>query len=134
MRFLFITSLIVGGILTISSCATAPTSNLAPGQLRLLRMEVPQEWDARRGMPFRVNIHFATDGRPEIKRACFYMSGDGPYCFKITNVKYGPPGIVEVEIRTNLLGSFSLQGYLLYLREGKTEISNKVSTMIHIIP
>lgn len=134
MRFLFIASLIVVGILTISSCATAPTRGLAPGELRLLRMEVPQEWDARRGMPFRVNIHFEAEGRPEFRRACFYMSGDGPYCFKITNVQYGPPGIVEVDIRTNLLGSFSLQGYVLYLRDGKTELSNKVSTLIHIIP
>ncbi len=132
----FLLTIFLMTLVTLSnfSCATTPTRGLAPGELRLLRLEVPQELDSRRGFPFRVNIHFEADGRPKIKTACFYLSGDGPYCFKITNVKYGLPGMVEVDIRTNLVGSFSLQGYVLYLRDGKTEISNKVSTLIHIIP
>lgn len=134
MRVLFLSLLIVGGVLSIASCATVPTRSLTPGELRLLKIEIPHEGDSRKGLPFRVNLYFEADGRPQIKTACFYWSGDGPHCFKITNVKYGPPGMVEVEIRTNLLGSYSLQGYLLYLRGGKTEISNKVSTLIHIIP
>ena len=134
MKVLWVTSLIMGGILLISSCATVPTRALNPGELRLFKIEVPQEGDSRKGLPFRVNLYFEAEGKPEIKRACFYWSGDGPYCFKINNVKYGPPGMMEVDIRTNLIGSYSLQGYVLYLRDGKTEISNKVSTLIHIIP
>ncbi len=41
---------------------------------------------------------------------------------------------MDVEIRTNLYGSYSLVGFVQYLRDGKTELTNKVSTLIHIIP
>jgi len=133
-KVIVINVLILGVILSISSCATAPTRPLAPGEVRLLKMDVPLEGDTKRGLPFMVSIHFEAEGRPEIKRACFYMSGDGPYCFKITNVKYGHPGIIEVEIRPNQFGSYLLKGYVLYLRDGKTQLSNQVTTLIHIIP
>ncbi len=134
MRFITMMVLTAGVLLSLFSCATSPTRSLSPGELRLLKIDVPLEANTRRGLPFLVNIHFEADGKPEMKRAGFYFSEEGPYCFKIINVKYGPPRTMDVEIRTNLYGSYSLVGFVQYLRDGKTELTNKVSTLIHIIP
>jgi hypothetical protein len=86
-----------GGFLLISSCATAPTASLAPGEVRLLRIEIPHEVHIQRGMPFTLNIIFEADGKPEIKSACFYWTGEGPKCFKVVDVIYGSPGKITVE-------------------------------------
>jgi len=80
-----LTSLMGGTILLASSCATAPTP-LAPGEVRLLRIDVPNEVGIKKSLPFTVNIVFEADGKPQIKTACFSFSGDGPYCSKVLDV------------------------------------------------
>jgi len=75
----------VAVLLGISSCATVPKP-LAPGELRLLSMLVPEKENIRLHLPFIVNISFEADGEPEIKAACFYFPDDGPHCFKVTDV------------------------------------------------
>jgi len=115
-------------ILGISSCATSPTKPLAPGELRLLSMVVPEKEKVETHLPFIVNISFETDVQPEIKSACFYFAGDGPHCFRVTEVSDGSPGTIKVKIYTNNPGSRLLEGYVLYNRDGKIERTNTVST------
>jgi hypothetical protein len=96
-----------------------PTEPLASGEVKLLKVEVPHEAGIRKNMPFLVNINFEADGRPEIKIACFYWSGDGPYCFKVRDVDYGSPGTIYVEPRAKDAGSYALKTYLFTYEMGR---------------
>ena len=129
---LLIAFLMGGMILLISSCATVPTGPLAPGEVRLLRIDVPHEVGIKRNMPFAVNIIFEADGKPEIRTACFYWSGDGPNCFKVLDVRYGSPGTINVEPRAKSSGSYVLETYVLYIRDGKTQPTKIISSPINI--
>ena len=128
---LLLTFLMGGAILLGSSCATAPTP-IAPGEVRLLRIEVPNEVSVKKSLPFAVNIVFEADGKPEIKTACFSFSGDGPYCSKVLDVSYGSPGTINVEPRARMSGMYVLEVYVLYIRNGKTQPTKKISTPITI--
>ena len=119
-------------LLVISSCATVPKP-LAPGELRLLSMLVPEKENVRLHLPFIVNISFEADGEPEIKAACFYFADDGPHCFKVTDVNYGSPGTIKVQIHTANRGARLLKGYVQYIRDGKVQPTNMVNTYISVI-
>lgn len=115
----------VAVLLVISSCATAPKP-LAPGELRLLDMHIPE---IKAKIPFVVNIDFVADGKPQIRSACFYFSGDGPHCSKITDVISGSgTETIRVETQTNKGGSIHLKCYVTYIRDGKIEASNVIGT------
>ena len=114
-------------LFVISSCATAPKP-LAPGEVRLLSMKAAEK--ARTNMPFVMNINFEANGEPEIRSACFYFSGDGPHCFKVTAVSYGSPGTIEVQIRTQSFGQRQLRCYAAYIRDGKIQATNEISTYV----
>jgi hypothetical protein len=118
---LFIIILISGVILFVSSCATALTGPIAPGEVRLLKTDIPHEGTIKRNLRFIVNINFEADGKPEIRIACFNWSGDGPYCFKVADVSYGSPGTIRVEPLTKDYGSYALETFVLYVRDGKTQ-------------
>jgi hypothetical protein len=121
-------------LLGISSCATVSNRPLAPGELRLLSVLVLEKENIKINSPFVVNISFEADGKPEVRAACFTLSGDGPHCSKVTEVDYGPPGTIRVQIRTKNPGSRLLEGYALYIRGGKIQATNVVSTYIHLVP
>jgi len=121
-------------LLLVSSCATMPTEPLASGELRLLRIYVPQSQEIRLNFRFVVNIDFEANGKPEIRTACFYFSDDGPYCFKVTDVNYGSPGTIKVEIQAKASGSLSLESYVFYVQDAKVKPTNLVSSHIKIIP
>ena len=125
-------SLIV--LLLVSSCATVPTEPLASGELRLLGLHVPQREDIKVNFPFRVNINFEADGKPEIRTACFSFSGDGPYCVKVTDVNYGSPGTIKVQVRAKNSGSHALESYVYYIKDGKSQPTNVVGSQIRVIP
>ena len=113
MKLILIATLVVGFFLILaSSCATVPTEPLASGELRLLSLQVPMKEDIKVNFPFVVNINFEADGKPEIRTACFSFSGDGPYCVKVTDVSYGPPGTIKVLVRPKNSGSHSLESYV----------------------
>jgi hypothetical protein len=134
MRSISIAVLMMGAVLLgIFSCATVPKP-LAPGELRLLGMLVPEKEKIKVNIPFVVNINFEADGEPEIRAACFYFSGDGPHCFKVMGVKYGSPGTIQVQIRTKNPGSRRLEGYVLYIRDGKIQSTNVISNYFRAIP
>jgi len=135
MKLILIAALMSGAVLLgISSCATVPTKPLAPGELRLLSMHVPEEEKIKVNIPFVVHINFEADGEPEIRAACFYFSGDGPHCFKVTDVNYGSPGTIKIQIHTKDLGSSHLKCYVGYIRDGKIQPTNVISTHFSIAP
>ena len=132
IRIALSTGLII--LLLVSSCATVPTAPLASGELRLLSVHVPQREDIRVNFPFVVNINFEADGKPEIRTACFYFSGDGPYCIKVTDVNYGSPGTVKLQVRAKNSGSHALESYAYYIKDGKTQPTNVVNCQIRVTP
>ena len=133
MRF-FLTGVSTGGIfLFFVSCATVPTEPLAAGELRLLSMNVLKDGEIRANLPLMVNVNFEADGKPEIRTACFYFSGDGPYCLKATDVNYGSPGTIKIQVRANTSVSYLLEGYILYIRDGKLQPSNVIATHVRVI-
>jgi hypothetical protein len=117
----------------IFSCATAPNKPLVPGELRLSGLDVPDKEKIKIHVPFTVNISFEADGKPEVRAACFTISGDGPHCSKVTDVDYASPGTIQVEIRTKNPGSRLLEAYVLYLRDGEVQPTNVVSTYLPLI-
>jgi hypothetical protein len=119
--------------LTIS-CATVPTESLASGEVRLLSMHVPIKEDIKLNFPFVVNINFEADGKPEFRTACFSFSGDGPYCYKVTDVTYGSPGAIKVQVRAKNSGSYALESYAYYIKDGKVQPTNVVNCNIRVIP
>jgi hypothetical protein len=120
-------------ILIVSSCATAPVKPLASGELRLLSMATPQRLEIKVNVPFEVNINFEADGEPEIRNACFYWAGDGPHCFKVTDVNYGSPKTINVKLAVTRPGSCTLDSYVVYTREGKGRPTNVVSFNIKVL-
>jgi hypothetical protein len=133
MRSTLISVLVGGGFLLVASCASVPTGPLAEGEVRLLSLEVPGTNIFRIRAPSMVNITFQADGGPEIKRVCFFWSGDGPYCANVTDIDYGPPGKIRVQPRVPGAmagGSHALECYVQYIYKGKTMMSNVVNTTI----
>ena len=134
MRSISTAGLTIGvALLGIFSCATVSNKSLAPGELRLLSVVIPEKESIKLNSPFLVNISFEADGKPEVRAACFTLSGDGPHCSKVTDVNYGPPGTIRVQIRTKNPGSRLLEGYALYIRDGKIQATNAVSTYLPLI-
>ncbi len=97
-----------------------------------MSLSIPNEGTIVRNLPFVVNIQFEADGKPEIRRACFYWSGEGPYCFKVVDVSYGSPGTIRVEPRAKDSGAYALEAYVLYLRDGKTQPTKVISSRVLI--
>jgi hypothetical protein len=129
------TLLMIGTLLLeMSSCATVPPKPLAPGELRLLSILIPEKEKIKVNLPFAVNISFETEGNPEIRSACFSFAGDGPHCFKVSEVDYGSPGTIKTRIHAKNSGSRLLECYVLYIRGGKIQPTNVVSTYYRANP
>jgi hypothetical protein len=135
MRSILI-AVLTGGVLMLSvfSCATVPTEPLTLGELRLLSIHVPEKGEIRLNFPFVVNINFEANGKPEIRTACFSFSGDGPYCYKVTDVDYGSPGTIKVQVRAKNSGSQALESYVYYILDGKIQSTNVINYNIRVIP
>jgi hypothetical protein len=120
-------------LLMATSCATVSTTPLAPGEVRLVGINIPEIGDLRANLQYPVNIRFEADGRPDITRACFSWSGDGSYCFKVVEMDYGSRTI-EVDFRSpDDPGSYTLESYVLYVRDGRTTSTNVVRTHVYVI-
>ncbi len=119
-------------LLWVSSCATVPKGPLAPGEIRLIGMEVSEREKLKEQIPFMITMTFEAQGDPEMVTACFTWSGKGPYCSKIKDVMYGSPGKIQVQLVQRYAGIYRLEGYVIYLRDGQKETTNEVSTNFHI--
>ena len=114
-------------LLAISSCTM-----VGKGELRLLDMEIRDSARLRTNVQFWVRINFEADGNPEIRRACFYWTGDGPYCVNVKDVEYGSIAYFEVPLYARY-GSSILQCYVEYLRDEKIERSNAVAYPLNVV-
>jgi len=133
VRFILITVLLSGVVLLIAfSCATVPKEPLASGEVRLLSIDVPGS-SIEANVSFPVYIFFEAAGKPEIKRACFYESGEGPYCFDGSDISYftfGPKRAFGVYLPALSAGANRVECYAEYIRDGETRKTNVIATQI----
>src|SRR5512139_298079 len=74
-------------LLVISSCGT--TEPLREGELRLLKMQVPENGNLLLGHDYKINFTFESDGSAEITRAVCICADSGPRVYKVEDVRYG---------------------------------------------
>jgi hypothetical protein len=117
-------------LLGISSCATVPTEPLGEGELRLLKISVPETGNLRLALTYSVEISFEANGKPEINRVVCYCAGEGPYYYKIRDVTYGSPGSFTVDFSVHEGGAQRLECYADYIRDGKKQRTNPVFSRI----
>ncbi len=113
-------------LLSISSCTL-----VRKGELRLLNMEIRDSARLRTNAQFWIRVNFEADGRPEIRKACFFWGGDGPHCINVKDVEYGSVAFFEVPLFARY-GSSILQCYVEYLRDEKIHRSNAVSSSLNV--
>jgi len=131
MRSILFAFLIGGVILSVvSSCATVPTRPLAPGEVRLSGIDFRGGRNIEAYDPFVANISFKAEGKPEIKRACFYWSGEGPNCFDAMYVTFEPYRTFQVQLPGMDPGSYTVTCYAEYIQNGETRKSNVITTQI----
>jgi len=116
-------------MLFVFSCATVPSEPLGSGELRLLDMHVPNQVTV--GFPYEITIIFLADGKPEISRACCTRSDGGPSCLKPKDLKYGSPGNFTIQFLPASPGSYTMECYAEYLRDGNMQRTNVVSSQIN---
>ncbi len=131
MRFKLITFLMGGVILSVVfSCAAVPRGPLAPGEVRLLSIDVVGA-GVKANSSFPVNVFFEATGQPEFKRACFYESGEELFCFDASDISYtvlGTKQAFQVYLPGLVAGSHRLECYAEYIRDGKIRKTNVVLT------
>ena len=116
--------------LLVFSCATVPKKPLASGEVRSLSIDVLGA-GVEANSSFGVNVFFEAAGNPEIKRGCFYGSGQEPYCSDVSYVVLGTKRAFQVYLPGLNVGSHRLQCYAEYIRDGGTRKTDVVFT--HII-
>ena len=128
--------ILLGGIVSlgVSSCATVPREPLASGEVRLLSIGVPgagiEEYTS-----FAVNIFFEAVGNPQIKRVCFFESGEAPYCLDVSSVSdftLGSKRAFHVYLPGLSIGSHRVECYAEYIRDGETRKTNVVFIQISV--
>ena len=133
MRTILIIILLGGVVLLgVSSCATVPKEPLASGEVRLLSIGVPGAVISAIES-FAVNVFFEAVGNPQIKRACFFESGEEPYCFDISDASYftlGGKRAFQVYLPGPGVGSHRVECYAEYIRDGETRKTNVIFTQI----
>lgn len=132
MKQILITILINYILFSIPSCATLPDEPLSKGELRLIRIETPEGESLHANLPFMVKITFQSEGTPNIQKACFYWSGDGPYCYRVSNINYEPQGNFTVWLRIDKGGIYNLECYVQYLYGSELRASNIIDTQISL--
>lgn len=135
MRSILITILLAGIILLgASSCATVPKKSFVPTEVRLLSIDIQGGEGIKANIPFGVNIFFEAEGETEIKRACFYRSGEGPYCFDVTYATFATKRALQVQLPGISPGSYRAECYVEYISDGETRKTNVIATQIFVSP
>ena len=132
MKSLIVVLIGVVIMLLVFSCATVPTEPLASGEVRLLSIDVMGS-GIQGNSSFPVDIFFEAAGKPEIKRACFYESGQEPYCFDVSDYSYltlGTKRAFQVYLPGVNVGLHMVECYAEYIRDGETRKTNVVFTQI----
>jgi hypothetical protein len=114
----------LGVLLVISSCATEP---LREGELRLLKMQVPENGNLKFSGAYRFIINFESDGSAEIIRAVCTCKDSGPRVYRPEDVRYGSKrGDFSLWLSACDYGSHRLECYVDYVSDGKRRQSNSV--------
>jgi len=119
----------------VFSCATVPEALLAPGEVRLLGMEVPENGNLVFGLSYNIYFNFEADGKPEISRACCYWSGepDHQYCYKVKDIRYGSPGNFGIDFSAApLFDQQRLKCHVDYVGDGKRRRTNAITSFIFV--
>ena len=116
-------------LLVISSCAT--TEPLREGELRLLRMKVPENGNLMLGHDYKFNITFESDGSAEITRAVCLCADYPPRSYKVQDVKYGAErGDFSLYLFPCNTESQRMECYVDYVSGGKRRRSNSVFGLV----
>jgi hypothetical protein len=129
MKFLIGVLLGVIILLWVFSCATVPKQPLASGEVRLLSMDALGA-GVEANTSFAVNVFFEAVGQPQIKRACFSESGEGPYCFDVSYATLGKKRAFQVYLPGLNVGPHRVECYAEYIRDGEIRKTNVVFTQI----
>jgi len=112
-------------LLVISSCATTPP--LAEGELRLTRMQVPENGNLRISGSYRFIFNFESDGSAEILRAVCSCPGYKATSYKPEDVRYGTKtGNFSLWLTACDIGTQRLECYVDYVSGGKRQRSNSI--------
>ena len=124
-------AVLMGGVIAVFvfSCATVPKEPLASGELRLLSMDVVGS-GVEANASFAVNVFFEAVGHPEIKRACFYESGEEPSCFDVSLATLGAKRAFQVYLPGFNVGPHKVACYAEYVQNGEIRKTNVIATQI----
>ena len=119
----------VAVLLVISSCAT--TEPLREGELRLLKMQVPENGNLIVGHDYKFNFTFESDGSAEIVRAVCICADSGMRVYKVEDVRYGVQrGNFSLWLSACTYESQRYTCYVDYLSGGKRQRSNSVFGLV----
>ncbi len=119
-------------MLLVFPYATVPRESVASGEVRLLSIDALGA-GVEANTSFAVNVFFEAVGKPEIKKACFYDSGKGPYCFDVSDESYltlGKKSAFQLYLPGLSTGSHMVECYAEYIRDGETRKTNVIATQI----
>ena len=119
-------------LMSVAILLASSSCTLKKGELRLLDMEIHNPARILTSAQFWIRVHFEADGNPEIRRACFYWFGDGPYCVNVKDVEYGSFAYFDVPLVARY-GPSVLQCYVEYLRDERIERSNAVAHRVNVV-
>jgi hypothetical protein len=132
MRSVLIGILLSGIVLSMgSSCVTVPKEPLAPGEVRLLSMEALGS-GIKEGSAFPVNVFFEGEGKVEIKKACFYESKEKQFCSDVSYLTLGKKKAFQVYLPSTKAGSYRVECYAEYIRNGEIRKTNVIAAQISI--
>lgn len=113
-------------------CACATTQPLAEGELRLLKMQVPENGNLRVNRDYRFIFNFESDGSAEITRAVCVYADTRARAYQPENVRYGSRrGSFSLWLSSSTLESQQLECYVDYVSGGKKRRSNSVYGLIY---
>jgi hypothetical protein len=117
-------------LLVISSCAT--TKPLGEGELRLLKMQVPENGNLILGYSYKFNFIFEADGSAEILRAVCTCADTGVRVFRPEDARYGSEqGSFNLYLYACTPDIQRWECYVDYVSGGKKRRSNSVFGLVH---
>ncbi len=130
MRSRFTLFIGIAVLLLVSSCAT--TEPLHEGELRLLRMQVPENGNLRIGHDYKFGFTFESDGSAEIIRVVCTCANEVPRVYKPQDVRYGAKrGDFSLWLGACIGDSQRLTCHADYVSGGKRQRSNSVYGLIY---
>ena len=129
MRSRFTLLVGIAVLFLVSSCAT--TEPLREGELRLLKINVPENGNLRIGHDYKFGFTFESDGSAEIVRVVCTCASEVPRVYKPQDVRYGSKtGNFSLWLFACTGESQRLTCHADYVSGGKRQRSNSVSALI----